>query len=221
MKILARKDLDSKAVEIEFLLISVVQGLAIQVLAVEAVDPLIHFEMEYWPYIVSAFSLIMFFWSQSILHTLSFIEWPIDLVHTFLYFLASFFEVIAFNQIRSPFSWFGTGLAFLAVATVLYIYDLAMIRRSRKHYSYSKGERMLYEHMYTRQKKEMVMFLPAAIGFNVLAVLCVYGFPELMIERHYHVLFGVTQSALSLGLLISAIKTFKERQKLIENSLSS
>src|SRR3989344_2965707 len=116
MKLSLKKELDSKAVEIEFLVISVIQGLAIQMLAVSASDPLSSLKYEYWFAIISAFILILIFWSQALLHTVSFIDWPIDIVHTFLYFLASFVEVMAFTHVANPLKWFVFGSTFLVIA---------------------------------------------------------------------------------------------------------
>lgn len=74
------------ALDIEFILISVIQGMALQMLAGKAIEVFGKFQSEYYFYIFSGFVLILIFWSQSIIHALSFIHWPISLTHTFLYF---------------------------------------------------------------------------------------------------------------------------------------
>ena len=211
-----KKELDQQASEIEFLLISVVQGLALQMLAVSALEPISMFRTEYWFYIVSAFILILVFWSQAIMHALSFIDWPIDLVHTFLYFLASFFEVIVFNQITHPLKWYLFGSAFLLIAGLLYAYDLFMIRRHRSEFIRRKEKKKLYNHMYTQQIKEMKLFLPAALLYNVLAAFLIFRFPQMYIGQNYHILLAGVQTIGSVFLLLNTIGTFKLRSAIID-----
>lgn len=211
-----KKELDQKASEIEFLLISVVQGLALQMLAVSALEPISMLKTEYWFYIVSAFILILVFWSQAVMHALSFIDWPIDLVHTFLYFLASFVEVMVFNQITHPLKWYLFGSAFLLIAGLLYTYDLFMIRRHRNDFIRRKEKKKLYEHMYTQQIKEMKLFLPGALVYSLLAAWLIFRFPDLFIDRNYHIYLAGLQMIGSAFLLINTIRTFKFRSAVIE-----
>ena len=67
--------------------------------------------------------LIINFWSLAIIHSISFISWPFDLVHTILYFLATFVEVTAFTQITNPTGWFIAMFAFFVVSGLLYLWD--------------------------------------------------------------------------------------------------
>lgn len=108
-----KERLDQFALDIEFLLISVIQGVALAALATDAADPINHLQFVYWLYIASGFLLILNFWSQAIIHAVSFIDWPLDLGHSFLYFLASFVEVMAFTHLTEPKQWFGFMAAFL------------------------------------------------------------------------------------------------------------
>lgn len=94
---MTKERLDQFVLDIEFLLISVVQGVALGALAAGAIEPLATMDYQYFPYIVAGFLLILTFWSQAIVHSLSFINWPLDLGHNFLYFLASLVEVLAFS----------------------------------------------------------------------------------------------------------------------------
>jgi hypothetical protein len=68
-----RERLDQFALDIEFLLISVVQGVALGSLAASAAGTLMSLRFEFFVYIISAFLLILIFWSGAILHALSFI----------------------------------------------------------------------------------------------------------------------------------------------------
>jgi len=126
--------LDQVALDIEFLLISVVQGVALATLAGASVKPLSMMEWQYLPYVATAFLLVLIFWSGAIIHALSFIDWPLDLPHSFLYFLASFIEVLAFTQLENPIMWFVFILLFQIVAGLLYLYDLRLIRKHKKRF---------------------------------------------------------------------------------------
>jgi len=101
-----KKRLDEFVVDIEFLLISVVQGVALAALAAAAAPIVANLQLEYWPYIVSALLFILIFWSQAIMHVLGFIKWPLDMIHNFLYFVASLIEVMAFSVMNKPLVWF-------------------------------------------------------------------------------------------------------------------
>ena len=98
--------LDQVALDIEFLLISVVQGVALAALAGGAAGIFTSLDWFAIPYAITAFLIVLIFWSGAIIHALSFIDWPLDLMHSFLYFLASFVEVMAFTHLENPMLWF-------------------------------------------------------------------------------------------------------------------
>ncbi|MBI4137246.1 hypothetical protein HY469_04250 [Candidatus Roizmanbacteria bacterium] len=209
------KDLHAAALNIEFLVISVIQGMALQMLAGYSMHVITTYQFEYWPYITSGFMLILIFWSQSILHALSFIRWPIDLLHTFLYFLASFIEVMAFSQVADPRNWFLFGSLFVLSIGMLYAYDFYMIKKSRKHFISGTHQKHLFNHIYRYHQREMKFLVPAALFFNTAAFLLLYQNSELFIEQKYHVLIGGLQSLSSLVILIASLGLFKERLSLL------
>lgn len=214
----SKKELKSMALNIEFLLISVIQGMALQILAGYAVPLFGSLNTEYWPYAISAFSLILIFWSQSLIHALSFIDWPIDLIHTFLYFLASFVEVLTFSYITDPLRWFIGGFLFLIVSAILYIYDLIMIKRRRSEFTKSTAHQKLYTHVETEQKKELLFLLPAALLFNGAALGCIFFKENYFITQHYHVILGAIQMIFSVVTLVLCVRLFKTRIQLITDS---
>ena len=209
------KELNNTAVEIEFLLISVIQGLALQFLVSAAVTPFVQFQFEYWLYIVSGFLLILIFWTQAIVHALSFIRWPIDLTHTFLYFLVSFVEVLVFYQVGSPFRWFIFGTVFLIAGSVLYTYDFLMIRKRRETLAYSEKRKRLYDHMYHMQKKELTFYLPAALIFSLMSAGLIYVYPNVFIDNHVHIVLSCLQTLFSIILLVITVKNFYRRMGLL------
>ena len=105
-----------------------VQGVALGALGTAASQPLSNLDFQYWPYILSGFLLILTFWSQAIIHSLSFIKWPLDIRHNFLYFLAGLVEFLAFEHLQDPLRWFIFQLLFVIVASVLYYIDLKLIK---------------------------------------------------------------------------------------------
>src|SRR5690349_15457990 len=110
--------LNNIALDIEMILISVIQGVALTFLATSSMDSITTFHFATWPYILSGFFLILIFWSQAIMHAISLVHWPLDLGRTFLYFLVSFLQVLVFSQITSPLHWFGFTTVFMIVALV-------------------------------------------------------------------------------------------------------
>lgn len=207
--LIRREKLDGLALDIEFLLISVVQGVALGVLASIASGLIENFMPEYFLYIVSAFLLILTFWSQAIIHAISFIDWPLDLFHSFLYFLASLIEVIAFSQIVHPLRWFAFMSVFFVVALVLYIYDLNLISVHARKYLDSESGKRLYRHIVNRQKFELKLIVPFGLVGNLLAYLILKSNPEM------HFFLAVFEVVFFTGVLINSIASFKGRSRLI------
>lgn len=212
-----RKELDTIAIDIEFLLISIIQGLALQFLVASAVVPIQDIQYEYFPYIASAFLLLLIFWSQGIIHALSFIKWPIDLVHTFLYFLVSFVEVLAFYQITHPLRWYLFSTVFLIAGSFMYTYDFLMIKKSRSLFTKTAAQKNLYRHMYGQQKKELYFFVPVALIGNAGAAGAIYLYPDLFIAGQMHVVIACLQMASSVLLLIITVKNFRRRSMLLSD----
>ena len=117
---MARKlDYDQIVLNIEFLLISVIQGVAFSTLLGYAAPIINNGQTEYWLYITAGFLIVLVFWSHAIIHALSFIDWPLDLFHSFLYFLVIFFQVLSLSQMTNPLHWFITTVCTFLVAWFL------------------------------------------------------------------------------------------------------
>src|SRR5581483_8497736 len=151
----AKVELDHKVLDVEILLISVVQGVALASLAVPAVDVIGNFHFEYYLYVVGALLLILTFWSQAIIHTLSFISWPIDLYHNFLYILVAFAEVLVFSQLTNPLGWFVVMSGFFVLAGILYIVVFWLINRTQHEFQSSSKKQDLFHHILSRQGFEL------------------------------------------------------------------
>lgn len=214
-----REKLNQFTLDIEFLLISVVQAAALGALATAASGPLSNLDFQYWCYILSGFLLILTFWSQAIIHSLSFIKWPLDLTHNFFYFLAGFVEFLAFQHLEDPLRWFIFQLLFVVVASILYFIDLRLIKEGKRHFTDNPDEKALYKHILDEQVMEMKSLIPSGLIFNSLAVFLIWRFPEFFILQGYHVLIVGIQVLLTIYIITVSIKSFRVRSKLISNCI--
>jgi hypothetical protein len=125
----AKVELDKAVVGIELTLISIIQGLALAVLASAAVQPMLRLQWETWPYIFTGLLVILIFWSRSLIHTLSFIGWPLEFGHTFGYFGATLIEAAALTQVADPQAWFALNTCYAIAVWGLYAWDLRVVQR--------------------------------------------------------------------------------------------
>ncbi len=213
-----KEKLDQFTLDIEFLLISVVQGVALGALAGAAAKPLNEMNIQYWPYILSGFLLILTFWSQAIIHSLSFIKWPLDLSHNFLYFLLGLIEFLAFANLTDPLRWFIFQLVFVLIASALYFVDLKLILAVSDRFKKTKAQRELYMNILSEQLTEMKTLVPSGIIFNLFAVSLIWEFPEIFIERGFHIAIVMVQVLLTGYILAVSLNSFKERSRLISES---
>ena len=213
--VLTRERLDGTAVDIEFLLIAVIQGFALATLAVDSDAVIGGAEWQYWPYVLGAFILILNFWSLAIVHSISFISWPFDLVHTLLYFLVAFVEVAAFAQVTHPATWFGMMMVFFLVSALLYAWDLKMIRERRAEFDDTPARRRLYDHILRWQVLEIRWVVPAAIVFQAAVVAAMLSAPDLVLggNRHFYVILA--QDLFGLVYLLAIVRTFAARRSLL------
>lgn len=210
--------LDQFVVDIEFLLISVIQGVALGALATNATEIIKIFQFEYWLYIVSGFLFILNFWSQAIIHTLSFIDWPLDMTHNFLYFLVSLIEVMAFSQLMNPLGWFTFISLFFVLAYCLYWFDLSLIKKHKEKFQETDSRKKLYDHIIKRELFEFKALLPLGLLFNILAALFIFLNPNLFIKNNFHIFLIFFQALFGLGVLIDSVKNFKKRSQLISQA---
>ena len=217
--IVTRERLDRTVIDIEFLLIAVIQGLALTTLAInsEAVigDP----QWLYWPYMVAGFVLIINFWALAVTHSISFISWPFDIVHTVLYLLLAFVEVAAFGQITHPAKWFIFMLVFFLVSACLYGWDLRMIRARRAEFENTPARMALYAHIHDRQTRELRLLLPAALAFQGLIVIVLLVSPGAILDGNRHLFVVIAQIVFGLVYLSDTIRNFSVRAQLITDCI--
>lgn len=195
--------LNDIAFDIELLLISVVQGLAITTIAENSIGLINGEEFIYWPYILAAFLFVVIYWMQVINHTLSFIEWPLDIIHTFLYYLVALAEFIAFSTLNNPGRWFFVNSILMIFITILYFYDYRMIKNEyyRRH---SAAKKNLLKDALQKQILALKTFVPGALLFNIASLALIYYHPVYFLEQNYHLLLISAQIMLALVYLFQS-----------------
>lgn len=216
---ISQEKLNQLVLDIEFLIISVVQAVALGALASSATSIFEQSQMEYFPYILAGFLFVLLFWSGAIIHAISFIDWPLNLSHNFLYFLASFIEVIAFGQMTNPLRWFLVIIIFFAVAEVLYLVDYRLILKSRHKFEFGDKRKELYAHIKKRHLFEMSVLVPVGILFNLICLGLLNIYPQFFLISHGHLILITLQICFSLGLLSNSIWSFNQRSKLISKTI--
>ena len=210
-----KEKLDQLVVDIEFLLISVIQGVALAALAAAAAPIVVNLQFEYWLYIISAFVFILIFWSQAIMHVLGFIRWPLDLVHNFLYLFASLVEVMAFSVMNKPLLWFSFIFAFVSITGILYYYDFLLIKKCEDEMCKTPSGKALYKNLYEEQAFDMKVYVPSGLFFTFCCAFLIYRFPNIFLTQRYHILLISLQVLFGLTIVFTSLKTFSKRLNLI------
>lgn len=204
-----RRELDSLILDVEFVLISVVQGVALTTLAVEATHVLRDHQAIGYAFVGSGLLFVLAFWSAALIHAVSFVAWPMDLVHYFFYFALGLLECLTFGQMDRPRDWFGYSVACYTLSAVLYTYDFALMRGRRALFQGTAALRHLYADMLAQQRRDMLFFIPGGLAFNAAAYL------GLMHHRDWAGPLAWTQLVLTLAFLANLVREFTRRQRLI------
>jgi len=207
----ARTELDKTVVGIELTLISIIQGLALAMLAAAAVQPMLRLQWETWPYIVTGLLVILIFWSRSLIHTLSFIGWPLEFGHTFGYFGATLVEAAALTEVADPQAWFALNACYALAVWGLYAWDLRVVRRQAHDFT-TDEERLLHADIVRDQRENIVLLMPLAVAFQGVSWWLVHHYPEAMLGQRWHlVLIGLTL-LFSLNYLYQGVRVLRRRR---------
>jgi hypothetical protein len=207
----ARDRLDEVVVNIELTLISIIQGLALAVLAGAAVQPILRLQWQSWPYILAGLLVVLIFWSRALVHTLSFIRWPLEFGHTFAYFGATLVEAVALTQVAVPAHWFALNALYALAVWGLYAWDLRVVLRDARPGA-DAAERALHEDIVRDQRLNIRWTMPAAVAFQALSWWSVLRFPHAMLERGGHLLLIGLSVAFSLHYLHGGVRLLRRRQ---------
>ena len=210
----ARTQLDATVVNIELTLISIIQGLALGVLAAASVQPLVELDWQVWPYIATGLLLVLIFWSRALLHTLSFIGWPLEFGHAFIYFAITLIEAVALSQVAQPERWYALNALYALAVWGLYGYDLRLVRRRAADFA-SDAERALLADIVRDQQANIRLLMPATVLLQGGAWWLVHAYPQLMLARGWHLLPITLSLLLSAHYLYDGVRILRRRQQWI------
>jgi hypothetical protein len=155
--------------------------------------------------------VVLIFWSRALVHTLSFIRWPLEFGHTFAYFGATLVEAVALTQVAEPAHWFALNAIYALAVWGLYAWDLRVVLRDARPAA-DDAERALREDIVRDQRINIRFMMPAAVAFQALSWWLVRSHPQAMIERGGHlVLIGLTL-AFSIHYLLGGVRLLRRRQ---------
>jgi hypothetical protein len=208
--------LDEIALNIELVLISIIEAVALTFLAESAVHVLHQPDpMRYIPYVFAGLAILLVFWSQAILHAISFVRWPLRMEHMLLYFVAVFLQVVAYSDIDNLAGWFFWWTLFSVLAFIIYVVDLRIIRDvGSKFSSLPHGSEFMAE-IESRHIYEMKFLMPIALAFNIIALLLATLHPGLFVNAWLYGALGIVQLAFSIGALFDCVKNFRGRSVMI------
>ena len=210
----SRSELDEVIVNIELTLASIVQGLALSVLADNASGVLSKGPATTWLYVGVAFLTILLFWSRALIHTLTLIRWPLEFVHNFFYFVCALVEVLAFKNLHDPFMWFVLNAVFAALVWGLFVHDLRIIRQ-RARDSVGPSSFRLYAIVEADQRLNIRLIMPCLFFFALASAFAIKMAPEFFLDRNGHLWLIGCQGLALLVYLASVVRSFTSITPLI------
>jgi len=210
----SRSELDEVIVNIELTLASIVQGLALSVLAETASSVLSYGARATWPYVGVALLIILLFWSRALIHTLTLIRWPLEFVHNFFYFVCVLVEVLAFKHLSDPFRWFLLNALFAALVWGLFVHDLRIIRL-RARDSVGASSFRLYAVVEADQWLNIRVIMPIFFLFTLASAILIKIYPTFFLDRRGHVLLIGVHGLALLIYLIYVVRSFTRITPLI------
>jgi len=188
---------------VEFTMISVIAGLLLFPL-IESASPLVReLRFEFWVYILTQLSIVMFFWTALIAHSLTFISWPIDIGHNLLYLVLFPVVGIEMHFMGEPRAFYPMLVVITLQGFILTAYDLSLIKRRMTGAGGAAAE--LYAAVRSRQSTLVVLCLTGFLVTIGMAAL-VAAFPGLFVDRHLHVVLGVFLLAYILFLVYRELR---------------
>lgn len=210
----SRSELDEVIVNIELTLASIVQGLALSVLADNASSVLSLGPSAAWLYVGAALLIILLFWSRALIHTLTLIRWPLEFVHNFFYFVCVLIEVLAFKQLTNPFMWFLLNAIFALLVWGLFVHDLRIIRL-RGRDSVGPSSFRLYAIVETDQWLNIRIVMPTFFVFTLGSAAAIKLAPGIFLDRGGHVVLIAIYGIALLVYLITVVSAFTRITPLI------
>jgi hypothetical protein len=212
-----RRELDATVVSIELTLASIVQGVALFFLIDNARAVATLRQSAFWLYVAAGLIVILIFWSRSIMHTLTLIRWPLEFGHNFLYIACAMGESLLFTRLTNPRQWFVTGAFYAAIAWLLFIYDLRLVR-AREGDSRGDASSHLYAAVKRDQRLNILLLMPGLVLLNAGCAFVIYAAPERFAVHHGHVWLGGIQLIVFAIYLAYVLRFFKTLLPLISKA---
>lgn len=142
--------------------------------------------------------------------TLSFIGWPLEFGHTFVYFGSTLLEAAALSQVAAPERWFALNTVYALAIWGLYAYDLRIVRRHAPDFG-TEEERALLADIVRDQRLNIGVMMPAAIAYQGLCWWLVHRWPAVFLAGGWHLaLIGLTL-LFSLNYLHGGVRLLQRR----------
>ncbi|MBI4673446.1 MAG: hypothetical protein HY741_17475 [Chloroflexi bacterium] len=213
----AERNLGALVIAIEFTLISVMVGVILFPLMDHATPILRDLKFEYMLYILSGLVLILYIWTEVITHSLSFIGWPIDIIHNLLYIVFAMVLAVQMHFLQEPLGWYAMTFLSALVAAAISYYDQQVIA-GRMHGA-TGASATLFQAAHTRQKW-LVRISPVTVLNALVQVALVFFLPVLFIEYRAHLILIVLQIFGFLFLMRRTIRAFiAERELIVQKSI--
>jgi hypothetical protein len=209
-----RGELDTKVVNIELTLTSIIQGVALYFLAENARVVLAEGRWAAWLYVATGLLIILLFWSRALIHTLTLIRWPIEFGHNFLYFACALCEVLAFTQLTNPSMWFTILAIYALVVWVLFAHDQRLV-----HLRASDGAGPASRELFALVERDQLMnirwIIPGIFVLNASCAAAIYLAPDLFLTSHGHVGLIAAEAIGLVFYLRSIIRSYAKLAPLI------
>lgn len=184
---------------IEFTMISVIAGLMLFPW-MESAAPLIrNLQFEYWVYATGMLVTVMFYWVALIDHALTFVGWPIDIIHNLFYLLVFPAVGVLIHFMADPVAFYPMFVVADLCALLLTSYDLLVIRTRLRAAKGAEAE--LFAAAYSRQST-LVRYVVAALVFAGLSTVLINAFPDFFIRQHVHIVIGALSLVFVFFLLV-------------------
>ena len=192
----------------------IIEGVALTKLAENSVPVLNGIDaLQRIPFVLAGLAILLVFWSQAILHAVSFIRWPLKMEHMFLYFIAAFVQVIAYTDVERITPWFFWWSVFSAVAILIYFVDLRIIREAAPRFIAQDGGEAFIAEVERRHRREMTILVPIALAFNIICYVITFLYPGLFAIPLAAAALGTLQMLISFGALYDCMRNFKTRSE--------
>lgn len=135
--------------------------------------------------------------------------------HMLLYFLATFVQMIAVNEIDDIALWFRWWIFFFSIVLILYLVDLWMLRSIKPTLLKQNGGEEFSRVAERRHLLEIAYLIPAGLVFCIVAWFITIVFPLLFSKQIGYAIPGIVQSLVLIGALYFSLRNFRERTEMM------